>query len=111
MEEALRTVEFAGIEFRSTPDGGRRAHLRGDRLPVYWVVRLARRFQGDATKTAGHFGIPPGAVRAALHYAEAFADEIDAENSDYDSIGFDELKRQLPHLEVPRETAKTRIRR
>jgi len=110
MEEALRTVEFAGIEFRSTPDGARVAHLRGDRLPVFWVARLARRFKGDVTKTAAHFGIPPAAVRAALHYTEAFAEEIDAENNDHDSVDLDELRRQLPDLDVL-EVARGKSRR
>jgi uncharacterized protein (DUF433 family) len=111
MEEALRTVEFAGIEFRSAPDGGRRAHLRGHRLPVYWVARLVRQLRGDVAKAAGHFGIPAAAVRAALNYAEAFAEEIDAENHDHDGMGFDALKRQLPQLETARETTEIRRRR
>jgi hypothetical protein len=100
MEEALRTVEFAGIEFRSTAEGVRVAYLRGDRLPVFWVVRLASRFKGDDRKTAAHFGIPPEAVRAALHYAEAFPEETEEENREYDAVGFDHLKRQLPGLQT-----------
>jgi hypothetical protein len=55
-----------------------------------------RSHAGDATAVARHLKWPPIKVQAAVHYAEAFPEEIDeaiAENAAFD---FQALKRMLP---------------
>jgi uncharacterized protein (DUF433 family) len=97
--EGRRRAEFAGVDFRDTP-AGRLACVQGTRLQVWHVVRLARQFNGDAQKVAEHLDLPFAQVQAALNYAAAFAEEIEAAIRDYESLTVEEVKRQLPQLEV-----------
>ena len=97
VEEQVRMGEFAGIEFRDTA-GGRDAFLRGTRLKVWMVVKVARQFDGHAKKAAAHLSLTPGQVHAALYYAEAFPEEIQAAIEDNDSLDLTALKRRLPGL-------------
>ncbi len=106
MQEGLRTADFAGIEFRDGP-GGRVVYLRGTRLPVWMVTRLARQFGGDAQQVADHLEISPLQVQAALNYAEAFPDEIQDAIEDYEATTAEDLRRQLPGLEVFTAQAKS----
>jgi hypothetical protein len=99
IDEGLRRAEFSLIEFRDTPLG-RQAYVEGTRLAVWQVVRLFRVFREDIKATAAHLQWPEGKVRAALNYAEQFADEIEEVLSDTESFGSSELSRLLPSLEV-----------
>ena len=96
-EEARRVSEFAEIEFRSF-GGERHACLTGG-LRIWKVILTAQSYAMDAEKTAAHFGVPVWKIQAALHYYEAFADEIDIFVNDATSQTFDTLKRRLPKLE------------
>jgi hypothetical protein len=44
--------------------------------------------------------LPLVQVKAALNYAQAFPDEIETSIRDYGETTLDDLKRQLPNLEV-----------
>ena len=45
---------------------------------------------------AKHLKWPEAKVRAALHYSEAFPEEVNDAIAENDSIDFDSLKRMLP---------------
>lgn len=96
-EEARRISEFAEIEFR-TFGGERQACLTGG-LRLWKVIMVAQEYGMEAEKTAAHFDMPIWRAQAALHYYEAFPQEIDAAIADVRSQSFDTLKRQLPQLE------------
>lgn len=97
--EGRRRADFAWIDFRETP-GGRVACLQGTRLQVWWIARLAGHFKGQAEKVAHHLDLPLAQVKAALNYAAAFPDEIETAIRDYEAFGLEELRRQLPQIEV-----------
>ncbi len=98
LEEALRQREFAFVEFRDSP-AGRQAYLQSTRLSVWQVASLARSFGGDAARTAAHLEVPAITVAAALAYAAAYPDEIDAAIADNDRPVAD-LIRLVPNLEI-----------
>jgi uncharacterized protein (DUF433 family) len=76
------------------------AFLQGTRLQVWWLARLARQFKGDPAAVAEHLGLPLVQVKAALNYAQAFPDEIETSIHDYEQTTLDDLKRQLPNIEL-----------
>jgi predicted DNA-binding protein len=100
LEEWIRQNEFAYIEFRDTPHG-RMAYMKASRLPVWWVVKLAKSYGMDAEKTAAYWGKHRTKewVQAALNYYEAFPAEIEALIADHEAATYDQLKRRLPQLE------------
>jgi len=95
VEEGLRRAEFAFLDFRDSP-AGRQACIQGSSLAVWEVVLLARSYKDDATAVARHLGWPPSKVQAALHYAEAFPNEIEEALAENDAMDFKALKRLLP---------------
>jgi uncharacterized protein (DUF433 family) len=95
VEEGLRRSEFAFIDFRDSATG-RLACVQGSTLAVWEIVLLVRSHAGDAKAVARHLDWPPMKIQAAIHYAEAFAEEIDEEIADNDSVSFEALKRMLP---------------
>jgi len=95
VEEGLRRSEFAFIDFRDSP-AGRQACIQGSSLAVWEIVLLMRSYKADVAAVAKHLGWPLGKVQAAVHYAEAFPEEIDEALSENDSTDFDSLKRMLP---------------
>ena len=95
VEEGLRRFEFAFIDFRDSP-AGRQACIQGSSLAVWEIVLLIRSYKADVAAVAKHLGWPLGKVQAAVHYAEAFPEEIDEALSENDSTDFDSLKRMLP---------------
>lgn len=95
VEEGLRRSEFAFLDFRDTP-AGRQACIQGSSLAVWEVALLARSYKGDAIAVAKHLGWPASKVQAAIHYAEAFPDEIDEALAENDAMDFKALKRMLP---------------
>ncbi|HLJ55595.1 MAG TPA: hypothetical protein VKT77_11200 [Chthonomonadaceae bacterium] len=100
LEEWLRQNEFAFIEFRDTPDG-RMAYMKNSRLPVYWVIKIAKSYGMDIDRVCSYWPNRLRAwVQAAFNYYEAFSDEIDEQIALYDAVTFDTLKRQLPQIEA-----------
>ena len=95
VEEGLRRSEFAFIDFRDSP-AGRQACIQGSTLAVWEIMLLTRSYKADVAAVAKHLGWPLGKVQAAVHYAEAFPEEIDEALSENDSTDFDSLKRMLP---------------
>jgi hypothetical protein len=95
VEEGLRRVEFALIDFRESPIG-RQAYVQGSTLAVWEVVLVAQDFGLDAEKTAEHLGWTVPRVRAALNYAAAHADEIGVAIADYDEVDLHALERLVP---------------
>ena len=98
LDEKLRECEFAFIDFRDSP-AGRQAYLQGTRLKVWQIVSTVRDYQGDVVQAAAHLSLPPVQVKAALNYAKAFPDEIDAAIRD-NECSVTELERLIPNLEV-----------
>jgi uncharacterized protein (DUF433 family) len=103
LEEALRQIEFAHIEFRDS-DAGRQAYIKGRRVQVWMIMMIASRYGHDVKKTAAHLQMPVEWVQAAFHYAEAFPDEIRDATEDNDSVTPEKLKRMLPgqYLDIER---------
>ena len=98
LEEALRQLEFAHIEFRDWAIG-RQAYIKSSRSPVWTVIMIARGYGNDVAKTAEHFQWPVEWVQAAFNYAKAYPDEIYPAIEENESITIEELQRQLPSLE------------
>jgi hypothetical protein len=95
VEEALRRGEFAFIDFRDSAVG-RQAYVHGSSLAVWEVVMVAQCYGLDAERTAEHLCWPVVRVQAALNYAQAFPEEIDAAIRDNDAMDFEALSRMLP---------------
>lgn len=95
VEEGLRRSEFAFIDFRDSA-AGRQAYVQGSSLAVWEVVLLVRSYMGDAAAVASHLKWPQMRVQAAVHYAEAFREEIDEAVADNAAMDFVALKRMLP---------------
>jgi uncharacterized protein (DUF433 family) len=95
VEEGLRRSEFAFLDFRDSP-AGRQAYIQGSTLAVWEVILLLRSYKGNIAAVAKHLRWPAAKVRAAVNYAEVFADEIDEATAENDSADFETLKRMLP---------------
>jgi uncharacterized protein (DUF433 family) len=98
VEEALRRAEFAFLDFRDSPVG-RQAYIQGSRVAVWEVVQVARSYQMDPARTAEHLRWPVLQVRAALNYAAAYPDEVEAAIRDNEALDFEALTRMLPQAE------------
>ncbi|MGI8932503.1 transcriptional regulator [Leptolyngbya sp. BC1307] len=99
VEESLRAIEFALIEFRSSPLG-RQAFMQGSSLAVWEVIEISQQYQMNEEKVAEHFERSPEWVKAAFNYAEAYPKEIDFAIQDSQAVTLTDLKRRLPNLEV-----------
>lgn len=97
LEEALRASEFAFIQFHGSPVG-RQAYIQGSGLAVWEVVKLARAYDGDVARTAERLDWPEVKVRAALNYAAAYPEEIEAAIADSQPT-YEALVALLPGLE------------
>jgi hypothetical protein len=53
VEEGLRRLEFALIDFRGSPVG-RQVYIQGSSLAVWEVMMIVRAYKGDAKKAAKH---------------------------------------------------------
>jgi uncharacterized protein (DUF433 family) len=95
VEEGLRRSEFAFIDFRDSA-AGRQACIQGSSLAVWEVIVLVRSHASNMAAAAGNLHWPMARVQAAVHYAEAFPDEIDQAIADNDATDFAALKRMLP---------------
>jgi len=95
VEEGLRRSEFGFIDFRDSP-AGRQACIQGSTLAVWEIMLLIRSYKADASAVAKHLRWPPAKVLAAVHYAEAFPEEIHEAIAENDATDFETLKRMLP---------------
>lgn len=98
LEESLRQRDHPFIQFRDSP-AGRQAYLLGTRIAVWHVAALTREYDGDASKTAAYLEVPEVEVRAALAYASAYADEIEAAITDNEWVA-EHLLPLTPGFEV-----------
>ena len=107
VEEGLRRSEFGFIDFRDSP-AGRQACLQGSTLAVWEVMLLVRSYKNNVSAVARHLKWPEGKVHAAVNYAEAFPEEINAAVAENEATDFETLKRMLPQaIEfAPRKAAK-----
>lgn len=99
LEEGLRRNDFAFIDFRDSPVG-RQAYVHGSSLAVWEVVMVARCYDLDPERTAEHLSWTVPRARAALNYAAAFPEEIEAALRDHDARDFAGLSRLLPQAEL-----------
>jgi hypothetical protein len=95
VEEGLRRSEFAFIDFRDSP-AGRQAYIQGSSLAVWEIMLLIRSYKGKVAAVAAHLAWPTAKVQAAVHYAEAFPQEVNDALAENDATDFDTLKHMLP---------------
>lgn len=95
VEEGLRRVDFAFIDFRDTKSG-RQACVQGSSLAVWEIMLLARAHGRKAAAVAKHLRWPEAKVQAAFNYAEAFPEEIETALAAHDETDFAALSRMLP---------------
>jgi hypothetical protein len=109
VEEGLRRAEFGFIDFRDSP-AGRQACLQGSSLAVWEVMLLVDSYKKSVSAGARHLQWPAAKVQAAVNYAAAFPEEIDAAIADNEMVNFEVLKRMLPQaIEfAPRKAVKRR---
>jgi len=107
VEEGLRRSEFGFIDFRDSP-AGRQACLQGSTLAVWEVMLLVHSYKKDVSAVARHLKWPEVKVQAAVNYAEAFPEEINAAMAENQATDFEALKRMLPQATefVPKKAAK-----
>lgn len=95
VEEGLRRSEFAFVDFRDSA-AGRQAYMQGSTLAVWEVVLVVGSHKGNTSAAARHLKWPEAKVQAAIHYAEAFPEEIEIAASENSAVDFQGLKRMLP---------------
>jgi hypothetical protein len=108
VEEGLRRSEFGFIDFRDSP-AGRQAYLQGSALAVWEVMLLVNSYKKNASAVAKHLKWPEVKVYAAVNYAAAFPDEVNAAIAENEAADFEALKRLLPQaIEfVPKKNGKS----
>src|SRR5580700_6219081 len=95
VEEGLRRSEFAMIDFRDSP-AGRQAYIQGSSLAIWEVAMVVRSHRGSVPAGARHLNWSELMVRAALHYAEAYPNEVEEALTENGEVDFSALKRMLP---------------
>ncbi|MBZ5550725.1 MAG: transcriptional regulator [Acidobacteriia bacterium] len=107
VEEGLRRSEFGFIDFRDSP-AGRQAYIQGSTLAVWEVMLLLHGYKQCVSAVAGHLKWPEAKVQAAVNYAAAFPEEINAAIAENEATNFETLKRMLPQAVefVPKKAAK-----
>jgi len=98
IEEGVRRSEFGHIDFRDSTVG-RQAYVQGSSLAVWEIVLVARAYDMDPERTAEHLDWPVMRVLAALNYARAFPEEIEAAISDNSSMDYAAVSRMLGRVE------------
>src|SRR5688572_1352004 len=84
IEEWVRENQFAHIEFRSF-NGERQACIKG-RLQVWQAIQVAKSYDMNVEETAEHLGLEREQVQAAVHYYEAYPEEIDQRIAENETI-------------------------
>jgi len=102
IEEWVRENQFAHIEFRSF-QGERQACIK-ERLQVWQVIQVAKSYALEIVQTAAHLGLEAEQVQAALHYYEAYPDEIDQSIATNEAVNFEQVKRLLPNARLSEPT-------
>jgi hypothetical protein len=74
--------------------------MQGSGLALWEVAEIADVYGGDETRTAEHLEWPVARVRAALNYADAFAEEIAAAREDNRAYDRETVNRLLPGATV-----------
>ena len=98
LSEALRQCDFPFIEFRESTVG-RQTYLQGTRLAIWQIVEIARDCDGDVGRVAGHLDTEEIQIAAALKYAAAFPEEIDAAIRDNEWAA-DHIEQLVPNVKV-----------
>ena len=101
LEEALRMRQIPGIVFADGPTG-RRARLAGTGLDVFEVIGTFHEIDGDFARLAQCYpwlGEIP--LRAALAYAQAYPQEIEARLERERLWDAEETRRQFPFTVPP----------
>jgi uncharacterized protein (DUF433 family) len=78
---------------------GRQAYFQGTRLTVWQIEWLARVYGRDVDRVAEHLSLPPVQVAAALHYAEAYPQEVEDAINDNEWAA-DNIQRLIPGIKV-----------
>ena len=99
IEESLRQLEFAYIEFRNS-SVGRQAYLKNSNLAIWQVMMLLNEYKGNRILVAEHLQKPLVWVQAAVNYAEAYSDEIEIAKADAMVVDYTAIKRLLPETEL-----------
>lgn len=99
IDEALRMTEFPHIEFR-TAVTGRHAYIKSSTLAVWEVLMLVHERGNDVVTTAAYLGWPEARVRAAVSYAEAYPDEIEAVLAANAAVDAEAIRRLLPNVRI-----------
>lgn len=97
VEEGLRRSEFAFIDFRDSA-AGRQAYIQGSSLAVWEVMLLVQSCESGLEAASKHLKWPAARVQAAINYASAFPQEIEAALSENAATDFKVLKRMLPQI-------------
>jgi hypothetical protein len=86
----------------------RQACLQGSTLAVWEVMLLVDSYGKDVSAVARHLKWPEVKVQAAVNYAGAFPEEINAAMAENEATYFEALKRMLPQAAefVPKKAAK-----
>jgi uncharacterized protein (DUF433 family) len=108
VEEGLIRSEFAFIDFRDSAVG-RQAYIQGSTLAVWEIMLLVQSYKAGASAVAKHLRWPESKVQAAIHYAQAFPEEIENALSENAATDIEALKRMLPQSTefVSRRAAKS----
>lgn len=111
VEEGLRHRDYPLIELRETA-AGRIAYVKGTRFTVQWVAQSIG--EGlSVEQFAQDFALSPGQVRAALAYAQAFAEEIaaDAEHTTANRLWLEQQEAAWQAGRQPARETKSRKKR
>jgi hypothetical protein len=95
VEEGLRRLEFAFIDFRDSA-AGRQAYVQGSSLAVWEVILLVRSYIVDVSRVARHLRWPECKVQAAFNHARSFPEEIQEALAENESVDFKTLKHMAP---------------
>jgi uncharacterized protein (DUF433 family) len=108
VEEGLRRSEFAFVDFRDSA-AGRQACIQGSTLAVWELLLLVRSYGSNVPAAAAHLKWPEARVQAAMNYAKAFPEEMEAAISENAAVDLEALKRMLPQATefVSRKTIKS----
>jgi uncharacterized protein (DUF433 family) len=100
VEEWLRQNEFALIEFRDTRDG-RAAFMKDSRLPVWWVIKVAKAEGLEVEKVQRYWPDRPREwVQAALNYYASYPEEIEAQIADQAAMTAEQIQWRFPQMET-----------
>lgn len=98
LTEAVKMRRVPGIVFADGP-AGRRAGIAGTAIEVYDVVRTFRQVHGDAERLRkAYHWLTEHQLRAALAYADAYPDEIDAQLAEEESWTRERIWSEYPFM-------------